>query len=82
MDRGHPYAWRTWLRGRLPWFLIDLGVAGKGADCAKLGALHHWYNVDGQSSACYHCRVVEQGRLWEPEDNPGDAEVRGRRTRG
>jgi hypothetical protein len=27
-DAGHPYRWRTWLRGRLPWFLINLGVAG------------------------------------------------------
>jgi hypothetical protein len=22
-DAGHPYRWRTWIRVRLPWFLIN-----------------------------------------------------------
>lgn len=69
MDRGHPYAWRTWLRTHLPWFLINLGVADKGKDCEGVGAQHHWYNQDGQKSACYHCHVVPIGRLWERESN-------------
>jgi len=64
-EKGHPYAWRTRLRGRLPWFLVDLGFAGKGRDCAVVGAQHHWYNLDGKSSGCYHCKVVREGRLWQ-----------------
>ena len=62
----HPYAWRTALRGRLPYFLIDLGwFPDKGEDCEAVGAKHHWYNKDNQSSACYHCRVVRLGQLWK-----------------
>jgi hypothetical protein len=63
-NRPHPYAWRTWLRRRLPWFLINLGLAGKGEDCERVGASHHWYNRDGKTSGCYHCRVIATGRLW------------------
>lgn len=33
----HPYAWRTVLRSRLPWFLIDLGFATKGATHRRHG---------------------------------------------
>ncbi len=70
-DEGHPYAWRTWLRGRLPWFLIDLGFAGKGRNCDTVGAWHRWYNEDNINSACYHCRQIRPGRLWEqPDDAP------------
>jgi hypothetical protein len=64
-DPDHPYRWRTWIRCRLPYFLIDLGVANKAEDCEAAGAAHHWYNIDGQSSGCYHCQVVRPGRLWE-----------------
>lgn len=64
-DRGHPYALRTWLRGRIPWFLIRMGVADKGRDCEAARGWHRWYNHDDVSSACYHCRVVREGRLWE-----------------
>jgi hypothetical protein len=63
-----PYRWRTALRRRLPWFLIDLGVAPKGRDCEKAGGRHEWYNHDDVDSACYHCRVVRPGRLWEATD--------------
>ena len=41
----HPYAWRTSLRKRLPWFLINLGIAAKGKDCERVGAEHHWYQT-------------------------------------
>jgi hypothetical protein len=71
-ESGHPYAWRTWLRGNLPWFLIDLGLADKGKDCEKVGASHRWYNVDGKASACYHCQVVRAGRLWEEKGQEAD----------
>jgi len=63
-DVGHPYRWRTWIRGYLPWLLIDAGIARKGADCQRVGGLHHWYNVDNEQSGCYHCRVVRPGQLW------------------
>lgn len=32
--------WRTWSRVRIPWFLIDLGVADKGRDCEAAGGWH------------------------------------------
>lgn len=66
----HVYAWRTWLRKRLPWFLINLGLAAKGKDCESAGSSHHWYNLDGITSACYHCHVVRSGQLWhQPTSN-------------
>lgn len=61
----NPYAWRTWLRQRLPWFLIDLGLAAKGRDCESVKAEHSWYNIDNLSSGCYHCEVRRKGRLWD-----------------
>ena len=69
----HPYAWRTALRKRLPWFVIDLGIAAKGEDCEKAGATHHWYKQDDQYSACYHCTVTKPGRLWERTSNPSQS---------
>lgn len=63
--RPSPYRWRTAMRRHLPWFLIDLGIAGKGRDCEKRGGTHAWYNQDGVSSGCYHCKVVRAGRLWD-----------------
>jgi hypothetical protein len=54
----HPYRWRTRLRRHLPWWLINLGVADKGEDCEAVGGQHHWYNIDGSSSGCYHCKVI------------------------
>ena len=40
------------MRGRLPWWLIDLGVARKGRrDCGD----HEFYNGDGAVERCYHC---------------------------
>ena len=63
--RRHPYAWRTWIRSKLPLFLIRLGIANKGKDCESVGARHDWYNVDDETSGCYHCRVTRPDRLWE-----------------
>lgn len=65
-ERGHPYAWRTWLRGHFPYWMIRIGAfPDKGQDCETVGGWHHWYNRDGVSSACYHCKVIRPGRLWE-----------------
>lgn len=59
----HPYRRRTFWRILLPrpfcWWI------GKGWDCEKVGAEHHWYSIDDRESACYHCKVVQEGRLWE-----------------
>jgi hypothetical protein len=62
-DDKHPYRWRTWIRTRLPWFLIDLGIAGKGPDWEAVGGWHHWYNIDDSASGCYHCEVIRPGRV-------------------
>jgi hypothetical protein len=67
LDLGHPYRWRTWFRGHLPWFLINLGVAAKAQDCETVGARHRWYNADDVNSACYHCKIVRTGQLWRSE---------------
>jgi hypothetical protein len=67
-EKGHPFAWRTRLRERLPWFLINFGLADKGDDCERVGASHHWYSIDGQQSGCYHCKVVRPGKLWSGAD--------------
>ena len=61
-EYNHPYRWRTNLRVLLPRFLGRL--IDKGEDCESVGAAHHWYNQDGQHSACYHCKSVRLGRLW------------------
>ena len=71
---SEPYRLRTRIRRHLPWFLIDLGVCSKGDDCEKVGSIHEWYNKDGSHSACYHCNVVREGRLWE-HPSPGAAEI-------
>jgi hypothetical protein len=34
-------------------------------DCEAVDENHRWYNKDGKRSACYHCKVVREGRLWE-----------------
>lgn len=33
-------------------------------DCETIGEAHRWYNLDGERSACYHCKVVREGQLW------------------
>ncbi|MDQ3686622.1 MAG: DUF4288 domain-containing protein [Acidobacteriota bacterium] len=33
-------------------------------NCETIAEAHHWYNLDGERSACYHCKVVREGQLW------------------
>ena len=51
-------------RGRLPWFLIRLGVADFGRDCDALEASHYWCNVDDAHSLCIFCGSEREGQLW------------------
>lgn len=67
---GGPFRIRTWIRGNLPWFFINLEVATKGDDCEKKQGLHEWYKKDDNYSACYHCEVIKEGHLWDSESNP------------
>ena len=64
VDWDHPFAWRTWLRQKLPWFLINLGLVKKGSDCEAVGGTHRWYSIDGDNSGCYYCDVERPGQLW------------------
>ena len=59
----HPYGWRTYLRTLLPLAICEW--IEKGEDCESRGAQHYWYNQDGKMGACYYCRIVRPGRLWE-----------------
>ena len=34
-------------------------------DCETLGQVHRWHNLDDKRSACYHCKVIRDGKLWE-----------------
>ncbi len=55
------------MRRRLPWFLVDRGVAAKGVgDCGD----HEWYNHDGVIARYYHCEVGE--RSWPVRSQDGD----------
>ncbi|WP_144127166.1 hypothetical protein [Catellatospora sichuanensis] len=48
---------RTRLRRRLPWLMVNLGVAGKpNDDCGD----HEWYNSDNVVEHCYHCAAGQR----------------------
>ncbi len=48
------YRLRTAVRSRLPWALVNLGVAAKGRrDCGR----HDWYKSSDEEDRCYHCQV-------------------------
>ncbi len=46
----------------MPWCLNWL--FSKGKNCEIAGGVHQWYNIDGENSGCYHCRVISKGQLW------------------
>jgi len=70
--KRHPYGLRLWIRKRLPWFLIDLGVADKGEDCELVGAEHSWFNIDRNNSGCYYCKVEVEGQKWKKSKDNQD----------
>lgn len=55
MKKKHPYELRKQIRAKLPWFLINLGIAGKGKNCEDVNAEHDEYNIDGKVNGCYYC---------------------------
>ncbi len=65
----HKYYRRLWLREKLPWFLINLGIANKGKDCSSVQSSHHWYVIDEHKLGCYYCQVelniAEKIKDWE-----------------
>ncbi len=65
MNKKHPYENRVWWRLRLPWFLINWGIAGKGKDCELVKAKHKWYNIDGTKSGCYYCKKTTEDIDWK-----------------
>lgn len=72
-DWKQRYRWRTCLRRYIPWFLIDLGLLGKGPDCESAGGAHQWYNIDNEKAGCYHCHLVREGQLWKEPAKPANS---------
>ena len=64
MKNKHPYELRLRIREKLPWFLINVGIAAKGSDCEKVKADHKWYNSVNGYSSCYYCKIEKIGELW------------------
>lgn len=63
-SKKHPYELRLLIREKLPWFLIDMGIAAKGKNCKEVGVDHDWYNKGDNISACYYCKIEKEGKLW------------------
>lgn len=59
----HLYRYRLWWRSRLPWMLINMGIARKGKDCHNVNAKHSWYKIDDNYKGCYYCRRIEKYKL-------------------
>ncbi len=58
------YRWRTWIRGRVPWAMVDWFPKGL-KDCGR----HEWYACDETTDRCYHCEVgVRPRQLFPPGD--------------
>jgi hypothetical protein len=57
-----PYRWRTNLRILLPRPLC--WIVKKGKNCEEMGEEHDWYNIDNETSGCYHCQEERNGKLW------------------
>jgi hypothetical protein len=54
------YRWRTWMRGHVPWALVDFFPQGL-KDCGQ----HEWHAYDKATDRCYHCVVgVRPRRLF------------------
>ena len=63
MSKRPRYRWRTWLRGHLPWALVDLFPKG-AKDCGD----HEWFRLNDETDLCYHCEVGERRHRHMPID--------------
>jgi hypothetical protein len=43
---------------------LDLHHPQDPADCEAIGEAHRWHNLDGNRSACYHCKVIRDDQRW------------------
>jgi len=58
------YRWRTWIRGRVPWAMVNWFPKGRN-DCGQ----HEWYACDADTDHCYHCEIgVRPRQLFPPEE--------------
>jgi len=58
------YRWRTWIRGHVPWAMVDWFPQGL-KDCGQ----HRWHAYDDDTDRCYHCVVgVRPRQLFPPEE--------------
>jgi hypothetical protein len=46
---------------------LDLHYPNGPDDCEAVGESHRWHNLDDKNSACYHCKVIQEGQLWKGE---------------
>jgi len=37
----------------------------KAKNCEIRGEHHDWYNIDYETSGCYHCEEEREGQLWK-----------------
>jgi hypothetical protein len=44
---------------------LNLHYPNEPDNCDAIGEIHRWYNLDEKHSACYHCKVVQEGQLWK-----------------
>jgi len=57
------YRWRTWIRGHVPWAMVDWFPKGL-KDCGR----HRWHAWDDDTDRCYHCEVGVRSRQLFPPD--------------
>jgi hypothetical protein len=57
------YRWRTWIRGHVPWAMVDWFPQGLN-DCGQ----HRWHAYDEDTDRCCHCVVgVRPRQLFPPQ---------------
>ena len=55
-------------------FLQQCWQRSRMESCDEAGFEHVWHNRDGETSACYNCEVVREGRMWETDTETKRAE--------
>jgi hypothetical protein len=44
---------------------LDLHYPDTPENCEAVGESHRWHNLDDEHSACYHCKVIQEGQTWK-----------------